>query len=129
MVCKKLLEEKGASHLFDVRSAGTHADRAVPQFMRTGDFERNFKVPLPTQLTKEMIDGSDIVVALDINVGINILTIFPEVPIEKIEYLNIPDWFSVQKGNIEELFWLLETKLPPMVDRWIALANTEPRQP
>lgn len=106
-VFRKLADQKGFD--VEIQSAGTDTSSDNPEFLRT-----NYGVDRTTQLTKEMLEKADVVIALDPWVTFDIETWY-KYP-EKIITLGIPDRFSLQSGNLDELYEILNQKLEPLAE-------------
>lgn len=103
----------------EVSSAGTNATMADMPKERLIDI---WGVPKSTQLTREMAHSADIVYALDANVEETLVFKYT-VPQGKIVCLHIKDRYLKSKGNLEELYALLEQKLEPIVSELLKSQN------
>jgi len=108
-VFRKLANQKGFS--VDIQSAGTDAyfKDEDPQFLNEG-----FGVNHVTQLTNEMIEKANIVVALDdwVKQEIEAGYIKPK----RMIALSVPDRFSKRRNNFDELYVILNQKLEPLAE-------------
>lgn len=109
-VFREIADQKGLS--VDVRSAGTNAilEGENPQLLNEA-----FGVDHATQLTSEMVEKADVIIALDMYVKQNIETKYPFITNEIVS-LGIPDKYSKQEDNLDVLYKILKEKLEPLVE-------------
>ena len=107
-VFERLAKELGFA--VEVSSAGTDAfwaNQSEDVLLRVCGVSRS------TQLTKEMVAEADIVYALDGYVERDLASY--NIPPEKLVCLYIDDEYSKCRGNLDELYALLEKVLRPVV--------------
>jgi protein-tyrosine-phosphatase len=110
-VFQKLADQKGFA--VEVQSAGTNAylEDDNPQHLN-----ETFGIDHVTQLTSELLEKADVVVALDIWVTQQIKMEHQFVPKEKIITLGIPDNYSKRENNLDALYEILNKKLEPLAE-------------
>ncbi len=120
-VFQKLANQKGLD--VEVQSAGTNTS-----FGRKADPElllRGYGVKSVTQLTNEMLEKADIVVALDSEIRKEIETDYLVIP-RKIITLDVEDRYSLGRKNLDSLFEILNRKLEPLAEELSLLQRKRP---
>jgi protein-tyrosine phosphatase len=109
-IFRKLADQKGFD--VEIQSAGTNAffEGHDPQFLR-----RTYGVDRATQLTDEMLEKADIIVALDDEVREEI-EIECQTKTKRIISLEIPDRYSLGRNNLDTLCGILNRKLEPLAE-------------
>ncbi|MDP2676218.1 MAG: hypothetical protein Q8O83_00840, partial [bacterium] len=109
-VFRKLADQKGFD--IEVQSAGTDAyfKDSDPQLLGEA-----FGLDHVTQLTNEILEKSDITVALDDDVKREIETNFQVKP-RRIITWGIPDVYSNRRNNFDALYEILNKKLEPLAE-------------
>lgn len=109
-VFRKLADQKGFN--VEIQSAGTDAylKDNNPQLLN-----ETFGVDHVTQLTNEMLEKADVVVALDGWVEQEIKTGY-QLATKKMITLGIPDVYSKRWNNFDTLYEILNKKLEPLAE-------------
>ena len=110
-VFRKLADQRGLD--VEVQSAGTNA------WARDWDPEalrREYGVSSTTQLTRDMLKKTDIVVALDNFVEEEIRLCYKVTPKNMI-ILDVEDRYTLKYRNLDALYEILNQKLEPLVEK------------
>jgi len=123
-VFQKLVGQKGLS--VEVSSAGTNAFFSwlndKPELLHKGH-----GVDHVTQLTDEILEKADIVVALDNWVREEIQINFKIIP-KRLITLKVPDRYTKSRNNLDELYELLNEELGPLVKELSLLEGKSPNK-
>lgn len=109
-VFRKLADQKGFD--VEIQSAGTNAicEGDNPQVLNAA-----FGVDHVTQLTGEIVEKADVIVALDMWVKQDIKTRYPFITSEIVS-LGISDRYSKRENNLDALYKILNEKLEPLAE-------------